>query len=301
MRDERTVVFQIEAVIRGAKAKRGVRASVYMLAEENRAWYCDSEPTSFWCPQLFVAAVFHCSSSNSSYEGDDLHIRLNFVSIESALGFSAALNLWPMKGVDPLCLRSTIETCRNPKAVEVAELGNPVHLSDYKGADWDSPMQNLDEFRASVASLSLQGIPPTDPLVIYQSFEKPEKFSTFCAYKLHIKDKARFPGLANNENNMLAGSWTPFHQAFDSLNTTEDVPVLAIRPAQDAATADPIICPDGSTRFRVRGGRSSFLTRCFFEGYRGFGIPHCCGGGRDSAQPQDRHGESRRPSAPVVR
>eukprot|EP00727_Mastigamoeba_balamuthi_P004979 m51a1_g1448 hypothetical protein (499) ;mRNA; r:146749-149068 len=181
------------------------------------------------------------------YEGEDLHIRLNFASMESAMRFSAALDLWPMNHCDPLGLNGTIEI-EDPKALEVAKPGRVVRLSHYKGADSDSPVQNLDEFRASVSSLSMKGVSRTDPLATYQSLEKPEKFASLGAYRLHIKDKARFPALANDENNMFAGSWTPFHQAFDHLNSTEPVPLLAIRPSPGIETEMAPILKHGTEK-----------------------------------------------------
>jgi hypothetical protein len=46
-------------------------------------------------------------------------------------------------------------------------------------------------------------------------------------YKCHFKDKSKFKSLQNNDNNMLAASWT-FHQMMDGLNTVDDLPLVCI-------------------------------------------------------------------------
>eukprot|EP00727_Mastigamoeba_balamuthi_P002444 m51a1_g12197 hypothetical protein (376) ;mRNA; f:45210-46463 len=230
------LAYQIDAVVRGARAKRGLGAAVCELAQESRALDSEDAASSFY------------------YEGDDLRVCVSFATLDSALGFVATLELWPLRmaraGQNPEGLRGAIEVCRRPRQVTVQELGDPVRVTDLSGPDWDSPMPSLAEFYAGMAppALPADGVSPAELLLLYQSLERPEKFATFRAYRIRIRDRALYPELASSESNMIAGSWTPFRQAYEGLGTVGDVPLLAIRPS---GTGGAVLCPNGSTRYRV--------------------------------------------------
>ena len=84
-------------------------------------------------------------------------------------------------------------------------------LNDYdpKEAD-DSPCLSFRLPRATIgAVLPTEPVSLGEPLHKYQSIEKDSSFAVRQPYKLHIKDKAKFKALRDNENNMIAGICPP--------------------------------------------------------------------------------------------
>lgn len=106
-----------------------------------------------------------------------------------------------------------------------------VMLSDYGGADSESPVQSREAFPGLLSSHSnISVVSQSNPLALFQSIDKREYFTTCNAYKMHLKSQTKYPDIANDSNNMLVGSWTPLHQLFDGLNTTEGIPMVAVKP-----------------------------------------------------------------------
>ena len=98
----------------------------------------------------------------------------------------------------------------------------------------------------------------SDPLAQFQSIETP--CVTTRPYR-HIKPKAKFRELANNDSNVLAGSWL-FHQFFDGLSTEDesglsDIPLIALRPDPNKEPRDELVGEPPRKRARV-----SLLVEC---------------------------------------
>ena len=74
------------------------------------------------------------------------------------------------------------------------------------------------------------GVSTSEPLCTYQSIEKPESFRCCKPFKMHLKPVTKFPELKSESNNIWIGSWTPFHQMFDGLNTNDGLPFVAVKP-----------------------------------------------------------------------
>ena len=202
---------------------QGIRAAVYKRAEQHLARYFGSQEKTFYYDDkgdLLISALFMPTDR------------------AEAEHFQSSLNLWYLDN-HLTGLEGKVHVEKAIKAVQQSDIpldssasAIPVRvfLSDYKGQDSDSPMSSLDDFRGTHASSETSPLDFDDDLVKYQSLEKPECFRSCRPYRLHIMDKAKCSeNLRHNPNNLLAGSWTPFHQFFDGLATNDGGPKLAIR------------------------------------------------------------------------
>ena len=213
----------VNARIVGASKLQGVRAAVYRLAEEHLArYFCSKEKTFYYDEQgnLIISALFLAEDRAQAEK------------------FQSALNLWHLQNfliglegkvhVDKVILSVYQDSICSYSSAPITP--ERVFLSDYVGTDSDSPMSSLGDFRGSCASSSTEALLSDDDLVKYQSLENPDCFRVCEAYRLHIKDRASSStDLKKNTNNLLAGSWTPFHQLFDGLATSDNIPKLAIK------------------------------------------------------------------------
>ena len=207
----------VKAKIANVKTHKGYRAAVYKMAQQHSGLYNPWDKTQ----------TIHYRS-----DGDNLHIALLFEEKSSAATFHTALSQWHLDN-PLLALANTVSVDRLlvEMYVEKSEL-NPVLLSDYVGADTESPVQSLETFQGLPCS-NISVVSQGDPLAVFQSIEKAECFRSCKAYKMHLKSQSKYPDIAGDSNNMLVGSWTPLHQLFDGLNTIEEVPMVAIKPLVD--------------------------------------------------------------------
>ncbi len=233
----------VNAKILSASKMQGIRAAVYKLAEEHLARYFMSKEKTFYYDEqgdLIISALFLAEDRAEAEK------------------FQSALNLWHLQNF----LAALDGKVQVEKAIQVVYQNNicqdssaptipeRVFLNDYKGTDSDSPMSSLGDFRATCASSSTEALLNNDDLVIYQSLENQDCFRVCEAYRLHIKDKASSSqDLKKNINNLLAGSWTPFHQLFDGLATSDNIPKLAIRFIQ--ACPEKTLVSENRRRQRV--------------------------------------------------
>lgn len=240
-------VFQVTASIGNARNVKGFRAAVYLMAEESKAFSVESGGGA--------RPIRYATVTSDAQEGHTaattLIVSLYFISQESAMTFATKLRNWKFN--HPLVASSLEDPVLDeiPRRLPGRTDLRPVLLQHYDPSEaQDSPCTSLADFRGVPSSLATEPVALTEPLWKYQSIESDASFAVRMPYKLHIKDKARFKGLRDNENNMLAGSWT-FHQLFDGLNTAEGhlVPLLAIR----WLGCDPNVTqfPDGERRFKV--------------------------------------------------
>ena len=103
---------------------------------------------------------------------------------------------------------------------------NRIYLTMYTPSDSESDCGSLNQLHSYRLTVPLTtAAEPNSQLAYYQSVDvvtvglKP--------YKLHLKDKAKFKNLQNDENNMVVGSWQ-FHQYFDGLNVEDGIPLVAM-------------------------------------------------------------------------
>lgn len=227
--------FKVAAEIEDARLSKGVRAAVYMKADDNTAHFIPGEK-----PICYG-------------EGDDINklsVSLYFTTYETAMGFSRALRKWsfdhPNSSVQPTV--SLPVSCIRPINLQ------PVTFDQYDPAEAeDSPCTCLADFKGFSISLETEPAELDSPLKTYQAIESAAWISSVGAYKLHLKDKAlpEFQALRYDDNNLLAASWI-FHQFFDGLNlpdTPHQVPQVAVRPLRRAAESQ--IFPDGERRLRI--------------------------------------------------
>ena len=87
----------------------------------------------------------------------------------------------------------------------------------------------------------------------YQALERPEWMQVGGSkpYRMHLKNQGKAFGhdkkLANDENNMLAGSWQ-FHQFLDGLNMPGKMPIIAVQPAE---IKEEVVVEQGHKRRKV--------------------------------------------------
>ncbi|CAB9524150.1 expressed unknown protein [Seminavis robusta] len=235
LKDLGEVCFNVTAEIEDGRLSKGVRAAVYMKADDNTAHFIPGEnPIRYG-------------------EGDDINklsVSLYFNTYEAAMGFSRALRKWsfdhPNSSVQPKV--SLAVSCIRPINLQ------PVTFDQYDPAEAeDSPCTSLADFRGFSLVLATEPAELDSPLKTYQAIERAAWLSSVGAYKLHLKDKAlpEFKKLRYDDNNLLAASWT-FHQFFDGLNlpdTPHRVPQVAVKPLRPATERH--IFNDGERRLRI--------------------------------------------------
>ena len=162
---------------------------------------------------------------------------LYFESKEKAMLFQTSLNLWNDKRpLGPRLPQPEVELRQEANAVHPLER---VLQSSYNPKDSESPCDSVDKLKGQY-SAPASSIDLNDDLSKYQSFEAPHwlRAGRSKAYRLHLKNKGQSYGhdraLANNENNMVAGSWQ-FHQFFDGLNMENNMPCIALKPGEVGA------------------------------------------------------------------
>lgn len=216
--------FQVNAKYVGAKNVKGIRAAVYRAAVEHHAHYSIDRSKSIWYNE----------------QSADLHISLLFKQEQEALSFKSYLEIWHLQNpvvvkLGDLCLKQM--ECIT---VEEAEL-SVVNLDDYVSAESESPLQSLQDFQSTRASLDscLTAISASEPLAQFQSFEDEKLFSFQKPYKCHIKDKAMSSdALQKSTSNIITLSQT-FHNNFDGMLTVDPIteqtrlPLVAIKPSSE--------------------------------------------------------------------
>ena len=209
--------YRVKAEIKDAKTQKGYRAAVFKMAEQHHGIY------NPWDQSQTI---------NYASDGDDLKIALLFKEETDALTFRTSLSHWHLN--NPLVVQpGAISVAKGLLVETYVDRSNLNHvmLSDYLGADSDYPVQNLNAFQGLPSSRSgISVVSRSDPLALFQSIEKPEVFTNCKPYKMHLKSQFKYPKLASDSNNMLAGSWTPLYQFFDGLCTVEEMPMVAIEP-----------------------------------------------------------------------
>jgi hypothetical protein len=216
--------YWVKAKYIDAKDFIGIRAAVYKAAVNHNACYSPNRSKSIWYDD----------------QSADLHISLLFDVKQNALSFRTYLEMWHLN--NPLVVKPgvfSIEENVEVITVESDEL-SWVLWSDYVSGDSDSPLQSLEDFPASHASLdsALTAISASDPLAQFQSIESKESFTFLKPYKCHIKDKAKCSEvLKDNPSNFITASST-FHRYFDGMQTVDPItaqpclPLVAIRPLE---------------------------------------------------------------------
>ena len=216
----------VKATISECKSLRGIRAAVYMMAQRHGGRY-NSSPERTIC-----------------YLQNDLEIAVAFPECRRADAerFLSSLDLWyldsPLLGLD-----GKVIVERNMPVVLIRE-SRMIMLSDYVAAESESPLQSLADFKAAPASDSsaASDVSVGNTLCLFQSLEKPECFRVVNAYKMHLKDRAKFSDLRQTESNILVGSWTPCHQFLDGLNTADNLPQMTVgflREGDDERVGNP--------------------------------------------------------------
>ena len=152
----------------------GVRAAVYKAAINHHA-YASTYDRSIWYND----------------QSADLQISLMFKSEDHALSFRSFLELWHLN--NPMVIRPGVLHIKKfeDTTFEVDQL-SLVLWGDYHPADSESPLQTLQDFPHSHASLDSLSttISTSDPIAQVQCIEKESEFAFLKPYKCHIKDKA---------------------------------------------------------------------------------------------------------------
>lgn len=213
LRDDAPVAkaYLVGAIVRGAKQSKGARGNIFKFLERHMGHYSEQEGIQIL------------------YEGDNLTVKSYFVSYDSACHLQTALNQWEihsaLANLDGVQLDPT-----TPAQIDRPPDLKRIYLQDYKPGDFESPCRSIDQLHSFRLS-----VPPTteanasSPLAQYQCLDK--QVVGYNPYKCHLKDKAKFKSLQNNESNLVAASWQ-LHQQMDGLNSTEGIPGVALSVAK---------------------------------------------------------------------
>ena len=207
-------MFLVEAVIGNAKNVKGLRAQIFREAEAHMAW---------------------CISIDDSitYDGNTLKIKLFFKTELCAWNFRTVLSQWKFSHHFFNFVAPEVKPDLETVTLHSEDLRRVV-ISDYNAEDSESPCQSLDDYMGSALS-HVSSVTLDDPITKYQSLEKPELLGLggSKAFKIHLKNQGKsykFQHLANNPNNVLAGTGF-FHQFMDGLNMeNKKVPIVALKP-----------------------------------------------------------------------
>eukprot|EP01137_Pigoraptor_chileana_P024192 Opistho-2@91729 len=102
-----------------------------------------------------------------------------------------------------------------------------VFALNYRSNMGSPPTFSLADFAVPSETSSVTGVDWSDD-VISRSVESDWYRTTSRPYRLHLKSKALFPGVQNDPDNVLYGSWM-FHCLLDGLNRPDQCPGIAIR------------------------------------------------------------------------
>ena len=202
--------FVVGAIVRGAKQSNGARGNVFKFLERHNGHYWEQE-----------GIQIHYNHQ------DDLTVKAYFLSYYSACQMQNALNEWEIHK-DLANLNGVTLDPLTPSKIDLPANAalKRIYLQDYHPTDSESPCQTLNQLHSYRLSVPItEPAEMNTPLVQFQSIDKPVPHINH--YKCHLKDKAKFRKLQNNENNMVAASWT-FHQQLDGLNVQEGIPLVAM-------------------------------------------------------------------------
>lgn len=203
----RVVGYEVRATIMGAICCAGARGNVYKLLERHHGGYSEAE------------------GHGVTYSSNDLTIKAYFKSYEKACDFQNVLKSWEMHK-ELVHLDGVNVIPKEPIEVALPSDFQRFTILDYDPSTSESPCDGLDMLESYRISVPVtEAAEENSPLVTYQSVDK-RQFG-LKQYKCHLYDKAKNKTYLNNENNMIAASWT-FHQMLDGLNTDERIPLLRV-------------------------------------------------------------------------
>jgi hypothetical protein len=200
--------FLCKATVKEALNHNGVRGNVFKTLQTHGAFYSKGEGIKV------------------GYESHNLKIEAYFLDLNNAIAFQNALLNWNMHNI-LYDLGGVIIDPINPMEVpRPDDLIRIVLMTDYDPKGSESPCSELGQLLSyRLSGPSTEGAEPQTSLVKFQAIDK--AYADVLHYKCHLKDRAKFRNLANNENNMVTASWL-FHQMMDGLNTLEGIPLVAI-------------------------------------------------------------------------
>lgn len=224
----------MRAQIEDAEKITGVRALMYVRAEEGLAFYGSPSKECMW------------------YDGGDLHIRLGFKTEEAALKFQTFLRS-ANTGYPPysllfgkVSLFEGVVVCNGPVV-------DPVLRGHYDGSSSTSPGDSLAQITIkSRGSPEPSLVDIQDPLFLYQSVEKPEWANDYPFEKAHIKDRASCSKEeAIDVNNLLTLTPT-LHKYFDGGSGRGGaVPAVAMRMGGIVGVPEELLFTAGRKRQQV--------------------------------------------------
>ena len=224
---EQSVAYLVQVRILGAERSNGARGNVFKFLERHLGHYSQGNGIQI------------------QYDGrGNLTATAYFLTYESACQFQNSMNEWEIHKelanlsgveVDPITPQQV------PKPLDLQR----IRLRDYVPNESESQCQSINQLHSYRLSVPVtEAVDPTTELAKYQSIDK--LLPHLKHYKWHLKNKSKFKKLQNDENNIVAASWT-FHQLLDGLNTEEGIPLVKLSVK---STSDHRIASQGN-RFSV--------------------------------------------------
>ena len=205
---EQCVAYLVQVRILGAERSNGARGNVFKFLERHLGHYSQGNGIQI------------------RYDGrGNLNATAYFLTYESACQFQNSMNEWEIHKelanligveVDPITPQQV------PRPLDLQR----IRLQDYVPNESESPCQSINQLHSFRLSVPVtEAVDPTTELAKYQSIDK--LLPHLKQYKCHLKSKSKFKKLQNDENNIVAASWT-FHQLLDGLNTEEGIPLVKL-------------------------------------------------------------------------
>jgi Crinkler effector protein N-terminal domain len=205
-RDETSYLVSVRVL--GAVRSSGARGNVFKFLEQHLGHFSQEEG---------IRVIYDVKGN--------LNATAYFVTYDTACQFQNAMNEWEIHKelvnlsgveVDPI----------TPQRVPQPSDLQRIRLQDYKPQESESPCQSINQLHSYRLSIPVtEAVEPNTDLARYQSIDK--LLPHLKHYRCHLKSKSKFKNLQSDENNMVAASWT-FHQLLDGLNTTEEIPLVAL-------------------------------------------------------------------------
>ena len=202
--------YQLEMRITNSKARKGIRAKVYLYAASFKGFHKGNK------------------SETAFYEGNDLKVVVLFRNEDHVRDFRNKMSDFRNLYVSQAALEIKISE------VDVALTSSQwIDAQDYDTEDFDSPAYTLNEAGLlSNKSGSMSLVTASDPLNEFLMIEDSNNayLVGLGLYKCHLMSIKNYPDEEHNPNNVLRLSW-PVHQRFDGLKTNgvHGVPQIAIK------------------------------------------------------------------------
>ena len=230
--------YEVRLEVLGARMSAGARGNIFKKLQEHHAVYDATTTTTVTeGQQSEEESSLSGDENNCCYGGggdanhvvkyveDDLIVNALFLEQADAFNFQNDVSEWDMHKELVNLSGITIDP-KTPVEIDRPNKVSRIMLQDYKPNAFESPCVSLNDLSSYKLFVPpTEAVDPGTPLAKYQCLDKQPP--GLLPYKSHLKDKTRFKSMQNDENNLLAVSWS-LHQMMDGINTDQGLPMVSI-------------------------------------------------------------------------